>query len=427
MARRTVLLNPGPVNISERVRQALLRADICHREGEFSSLMASIRSRLCAAFAPSGYTAVLITGSGSAALEAALVSSVEPGRAILAVVNGVYGERIARMARVHGIRVVEVTTGWTEPPDLAQVEALLARDPGIQVVAMVHHETTTGLINPVAEVGSLTRAAGKSLLVDSISGLGGEALDLRAQRVDLCVGTANKCIQGVPGLAFVLVGHEEVARLAGIPPRSVYLNLPSHWEAQEKGDPLFTPAVQAAYALDEALAELLEETVAGRIARYGRAAALLREGFVRLGLSPLLPAPLRGNTITALELPQGVSYASLHDQLKAQGFVIYAGQGVLATRIFRVANMGDISLEEYRQFLTVLEAVLPLGGGHGPSPRASGSGAPVSALCSFEHGPCPRNRGRRFGTRSSLAEARLWRARAGGECTGTEPPSERRK
>lgn len=358
MPSRTILLNPGPVNISERVRRALLRADICHREEEYTRLMASIRSRLCEAFASSGFTAVLITGSGTAALEAAVASSAETDRAILVVVNGVYGERIARMVTLHGVRVVEVAGEWTRPPDLARVEAALRSDPAIQVVAMVHHETTTGLINPVAEVGWLAKAAGKSFLVDSISGLGGEPLDLQAVGVDLCVGTANKCIQGVPGLSFVLVRHEEMARLASVPPRSVYLSLPSDWQAQEKGEPLFTPAVQVGYALDEALAELLEETVPARIARYAGAAALLRNGFQRLGLSFLLPPLLRGNTITALELPAGVSYTRLHDQLKARGFVIYAGQGPLAPRIFRVANMGDVSAEEYREFLTALEPVL---------------------------------------------------------------------
>ena len=358
MPSRTILLNPGPVNISERVRRALLREDICHREDEFSRLMASIRSRLADAFAPNGFTSVLITGSGTAALEAAVASSVETGRAMLVVVNGVYGERIARMATLHGVRVVEVAGEWTRPPDLARVEAALQSDPGIQVVAMVHHETTAGLINPVQEGGRLVKATGKSFLVDSISGLGGETLNLEAAGVDLCVGTANKCIQGVPGLSFVLVRHEEMARLVSIPPRSVYLSLPTNWQAQEKGEPLFTPAVQVGYALDEALAELLEETVPARIARYTSAAALLRDGFRRLGLSFLLPPPLRGNTITALELPAGFSYARLHDQLKARGFVIYAGQGALAPKIFRVANMGDVSLDEYREFLTALEAVL---------------------------------------------------------------------
>lgn len=359
MPSRTVLLNPGPVNISDRVRRALLRADICHREDDFSHLMASIRARLLQLFAPHGFTPVLVTGSGTAALEAAVSSSVEEGRALAVVVNGVYGERICQIGSSHGIRVVPVRSEWTAPPDLDRLEAALRQDPMIQVVALVHHETTTGLINPVAQVGRLARAYGRSFLVDSISGLGGEPLDLEAASVDLCVGTANKCIQGVPGVSFVLARHEEMARLRGVTPRSVYLHLPSNWEAQEKGEPLFTPAVQVAYALDEALAELCDEGVSNRIVRYRAAAALLRDGCARLGLSFLLPEPLRSNTITAFDLPPGLTYSQLHDPLKARGFVIYAGQGPLATRIFRIANMGDVTLDEYRAFLAALEAVLP--------------------------------------------------------------------
>jgi 2-aminoethylphosphonate-pyruvate transaminase len=275
------------------------------------------------------------------------------------VVNGVYGERICQIGSAHGIRVVPLRSEWTAPPDLDRLEAALGQDPAIQVVALVHHETTTGLINPVAQVGRLARAHGKSFLVDSISGLGGEPLDLDAACVDLCVGTANKCIQGVPGLSFILARHEEMARLRGLPPRSVYLHLPSNWEAQEKGEPLFTPAVHVAYALDEALAELLDEGVPNRIARYRAAARLLRDGCARLGLSFLLPEPLRSNTITAFDLPPGLTYSQLHGPLKARGFVIYAGQGPLAARIFRIANMGDVTPDEYRAFLAALEAVLP--------------------------------------------------------------------
>jgi 2-aminoethylphosphonate-pyruvate transaminase len=356
---RTVLLNPGPVNISERVRRALLGADICHREDDFSRLMTGIRARLLQLFAPRGFTSVLVTGSGTAALESAVSSSVEEGRALAVVVNGIYGERICQIGNVHGIRVVAVQSQWTAPPDPDRLEAALRQDPAIQAVALVHHETTTGLINPVGEVGRLAKAYGKSFLLDSISGLGGEPLDLEAACVDQCVGTANKCVQGVPGLSFVLARHEEMARLHAVTPRSVYLHLPSNWEAQEKGEPLFTPAVQVAYALDEALAELWAEGVQNRISRYRRAAALLRNGCARLGLSFLLPEPLRSNTITALDLPPGLTYAQLHDPLKARGFVIYAGQGPLAARIFRIANMGDVTLDEYRAFLAALEAVLP--------------------------------------------------------------------
>lgn len=358
MPERTILLNPGPVNISERVRRALLRPDICHREDDFSRLMAAIRSRLLQAFAPQGFTSVLVTGSGTAALEAAVSSSVEDGRAMLVVANGVYGERIAKMARTHGIRVVEAASEWTASPDLGRIERHLKEDAAVQVVAMVHHETTTGLINPVAQVGRLARANGKSFLVDSISGLGGEQLDLDSSCIDLCAGTANKCIQGVPGISFVLARNEEMARLQTLSPRSVYLHLASNWAAQEKGEPLFTPAVHVAYAFNEALAELLEEGVSSRIARYRSAVALLRAGFERLGLSFLLPAALRSNSITALNLPAGLSYDKLHDRLKAEGFVIYAGQGALSAKIFRVANMGDVSLDEYQEFLAALEQSL---------------------------------------------------------------------
>lgn len=361
MPTRTILLNPGPVNISERVRRALLREDICHREPEFTRLQASIRSRLLQAFAPSGFTAVLVTGSGTAALEAAVSSSVEEGRRLLVVANGVYGERIAGMGRAHGIRVVESKTAWTEPPDLADVERCLRADPGIQVVAAVHHETTTGLLNPIPAIGRLARAAGASFLVDSISGLGGEALDLDAAGADICVGTANKCIQGVPGIAFTLVRSTEMRRLAAIPPRTVYLSLPTNWTAQEKGEPLFTPAVQVGYALDEALHELLDEGVASRIKRYAGAAALLRKGFEELRLRFLLPPELRSNTITSLLLPD-VAYAALHEPLRARGFVIYAGQGALAARIFRIANMGDVSEAEYREFLEALRDALGAAG-----------------------------------------------------------------
>jgi 2-aminoethylphosphonate-pyruvate transaminase len=356
--KRTVLLNPGPVNISERVRQALAREDICHREDDFARLMASIRSRLLHAFAPSGFTSVLISGSGTAALEAAVTSSLDLGQSLLVVANGVYGDRIARIASLHGIPVKEVRSEWTARPDLSEVEQALSQDLSIQAVAMVHHETTTGLINPVQEVGQLAKRHHKHFWVDSISGLGGEPLDLEAAGIDVCVGTANKCIQGVPGVAFVLVRDAMMERLSKFQPRSLYLSLWENWQAQEKGEPLFTPAIPAFYGFDEALAELIEESVGARIQRYARVSTLIRQGCEALGLRFLLPPDYRSHTITAMNLPRGHTYQTLHDQLKARGFVIYAGQGPLARTIFRVANMGDVTLDEYQEFLNALGDVL---------------------------------------------------------------------
>ena len=351
-----ILLNPGPVNVSARVTAALARGDLCHREPEFGELQASIRRRLVRAFAPDAdFTAILLTGSGTAAVEAAVTSVLSERGRLVVVSNGVYGERFAAMASAARLPTTIVASAWTEPPDLAAVERAL-REPDVEAVAVVHHETTTGLVNPVAEVARLARAHGKLVLVDSVSGLAGDPLDV--SELDVVVGTGGKCVQAFPGLAFVLVRRDVMARLAANPRRSLYLALAVHHEAQERGTVPFTPAVQLAYALDEALAELLEEGVASRIRRYAAAAALLREGFARLGLACILPSERRSNSITSLWLPTGQTYARLHDGLKARGFVIYEGQGRLAREIFRVANMGQLGRADFERFLDALGAVL---------------------------------------------------------------------
>src|SRR6185369_15253359 len=289
---------------------------------------------LCEAFAPAGFTAVLVSGSGTAALEMAVASVLSPSGRLVVVSNGVYGERIASMAAAHGLAHDVVASEWTARPDLQAVERAASAS-GVEAIAVVHHETTTGLLNPVAEIGAIARRHGKLLVVDSISGLAGDALDFETAGVDLVVGTANKCIQGLPGVAFVLARSTALERLATYPPRSIYLSLATY----VKNPMPFTPAVQAGYALDEALAELLEEGVDARIARYAAAATLLRAGFTRLGLQGLLPAERRSNTITALHIPPGHTYATLHDGLKLRGFVIYEGQGRLREEVFRIANM----------------------------------------------------------------------------------------
>src|SRR5581483_5208800 len=171
--RAMILLNPGPVNVSPRVRAALAREDICHREPEFSDLQQSIRSRLLEAFAPKGgFTAVLLTGSGTAALEAAVTSVLSERGRLVIVSNGVYGERIVAIAVAARLPHLVVESPWTSPPDLDAVDRAL-REPGVEAVAVVHHETTTGLRNPVPDVARLARARGKLVLVDSVSGLAG--------------------------------------------------------------------------------------------------------------------------------------------------------------------------------------------------------------------------------------------------------------
>ena len=356
---REILLNPGPVNVSARVQAAMASGDRCHREPEVLAALAEVRHELVDLFCPGHeYAAVLLTGSGTAALEAAVASTASGDERLLVLNNGVYGDRISAIARAHGIRIAELHGPPTEAADLAMLERMVERDRSIRWIAAVHHETTTGLLNPVAEISAIARRHRCRMLVDAISGLAGDPLDVAGLHLDYVAGTANKCLQGIPGISFVLARKETVADVADRPPTTYYLHLPTLLTEQERGTHPFTMAVQALFALRAATAELRAETVAGRIGRYRAAARKIRNGVRRLGLVKLLPRPLRSSTLTAVRLPSGCDYRRLHDALKQRGFVIYAGQGTLATEIFRVANMGDITNDELDMFLEALPEAL---------------------------------------------------------------------
>jgi 2-aminoethylphosphonate-pyruvate transaminase len=353
-----ILLNPGPVNVSERVRQALLKPDICHRESEFTELLHRIQDKLLQAFVPGAeadYAAVLITGSGTAAVESALMSSIPHGRRILILNNGVYGERLSQMVGLHRLGVSELKYEWTVQPDPERLRLALRQHPEVHGVAVVHHETTTGLLNPVKEIAEVVDSQNRVFIVDAVSALGGETIDIPGSHMYMVAGTAGKCIQGFPGVSFVLVRKGFLERMRNYPKRSWYLHLTHYVDDHGRGTIPFTPAVQVYYAFDEALSELLEEGVAKRIQRHKKMATLIRERMAKLGVMPLLPPDRQSNTITAFHLPEGVTYQQLHDQLKANGYVIYAGQGNLENKIFRVANMGALTETQFNGFLDAFE------------------------------------------------------------------------
>jgi 2-aminoethylphosphonate-pyruvate transaminase len=355
----STLLNPGPVNVHPEVREALTYPDICHREAEVAALMRRVRRNLTTLCGGGDDDdTVLLTGSGTAALEAAISSIVPADGAILILDNGNYGERLYRIAAVHGIAHTRLEFGWNEPIDVARVDRALAADPAITHVAMVQHETSTGMLNPVREVGAVVARHGRSLAVDAISSLGCERFDLRADHVDWCVGTANKCLEGLPGISFVTAPKARLHELAAVPPRSYYLDLHGHYISQEQRDaPLFTPAVQVLYAFDRAVDRALDETVAGRSARYAALARQLRDGLRSRGLRLLLEPRHLSNSVTNVHLPDGIAYADLHDGLKAEGFTVYGVQAQLG-EVFRVANMGQVDSARISAFLGALDRVL---------------------------------------------------------------------
>jgi 2-aminoethylphosphonate-pyruvate transaminase len=354
---KTILLNPGPVNVSDRVRAALNGADLCHREPEFYDLQDSIRARLLEVFDVSDrYTAVLLTGSGTAMVEAMIASAVPEDGRLLVMQNGVYGDRIARIAKIHGIACDVVVCPLVQRHDLEEIETRL-RAERYSALAVVHHETTTGLLNDLEPIAAICRHRGVRLLVDAVSALGGEYFDFERWQPDAVACAANKCVQGLPGLSFALIRRDFMDVMHAFPQRTLYLHLPRHYVEQEKRSTPFTPAVQVAFALQAALEELADETVDGRINRYLRASTIMRRGLIGLGFELLLAEALRSTTMTSVKLPLGLSYAHLHDALKRSGFVIYAGQGPLASSIFRVAAMGDVAEADYRRFVATLGAV----------------------------------------------------------------------
>jgi 2-aminoethylphosphonate-pyruvate transaminase len=353
------LLNPGPVTLSERVRGALLRPDLCHREPEFAALQAAVRRGLAAVYpeAAADYSAVLLTGSGTAAVEAMVGSLVPRGGTALVAANGVYGERIAAMLAAQGRPPRLVRSDWLAPIDLPAVEAALAADPALSHVVAVHHETTTGRLNDLAALGALCRRFRRPLLLDAVSSFGAEAIDFAGWNVEACAATANKCLHGVPGLSFVLARRERLARGESAAP-GLYLDLLRQHAEQEAGASAFTQAVHACHALDEALRELADEGGwSARHARYRALSGRLRAGLRALGYETLLPDADSSAALTAFRLPPGLPYPRLHAALRDAGYVVYAGQGALAAEIFRVAVMGALGPEDVDAVVAALRAV----------------------------------------------------------------------
>lgn len=346
-----LLLNPGPVTLSERVRGALARADLCHREPEFTALQTAVRQGLLGVYEldPREYSVALLPGSGTAAVEAMLATLVPRDGRLLVLDNGVYGERMARIAAIHGIDHLRLEHPWDAALDVERLAAVLERSP-VTHLAVVHHETTTGRLNDLAAVAAVCRARGVALLVDAVSSFGAEPIDFAGWGVAACAATANKCLHGVPGTAFVVARRQALAAAAA-PPRTLYLDAVGWERAQREGGTPFTPAVHSLFALEEALRELAEE--GGREARrrrYALLAGIVRAGLAAAGIEPLLPPDACSVVVAAYRLPHGVDYAALHDGLKRRGFVIYAGQGRLAADIVRVSTMGAITEADMHRF-----------------------------------------------------------------------------
>jgi 2-aminoethylphosphonate-pyruvate transaminase len=359
-ARDKLLFTPGPLTTSAAVKEAMLH-DAGSWHWEFNEIVRRIRERLLGVAGVSraeGWEAVLLQGSGTFGVEAVFQTCVPPAGKVLLLVNGAYGERMIHM--LSRAKVAHLVARWAEdaPVDAATVAASLDEHPDVTHVAVVHCETTTGILNPIDEIGAAVKRRSKVFVVDAMSSFGGMPIDLGACGADFLVSSSNKCIEGVPGFSFVICKRDVLLACDGFA-RSLSLDLLAQLEGFEKnGQFRFTPPTHALLAFDRALDELLAEGgVPGRHARYSANHAALMAGMARLGFEPFLRPAVQSCIITAFGYPSAdaFDFTRFYGELSQRGFIIYPGK-LTEVDTFRIGNIGRLFPEDIEQLVTAIGA-----------------------------------------------------------------------
>ena len=363
MLKKRLLFAPGPVLTDQRIKEAAMAPDICHRRPMFEKMYGEVRDNLIQLFHGSKetHTTFVVSGSGTSSNETVLSSVVEDGKKVLLITNGEFGNRLRDIIECYGLGLNVVEHDWAEYPDLKRIEDELKKDKDISLISMVCHETSTGMMNPVHEVGMLAKKYDKMYHVDTISAVGGEDIDVVRDNIDFCNGVPNKAVGGQTGVSFVCCRRSALSRIQNVPRHNIYLNLQHHIkEAEDHNQTPNTPSVVMFITLNEALKVLFEEGQKNVIERYKENAAIIRKGMKDLGLKFLLTdEKLMSNTVTSVFLPEGVNVDDFLNRMDSEGYVLYKGKGPLIDKnLFQAANMGQIYADDSREFIKVLGRVL---------------------------------------------------------------------
>jgi 2-aminoethylphosphonate-pyruvate transaminase len=358
--RKYLLFTPGPVNVANSVRLAVCSEDICHRETDFDYLIQSVESKLLQLFEVrkvTDFRAVVITGSGTAANET-MLSSIVGNKNILILSNGEFGDRLFNISCIHNKNTFLLEFGWGEKLDAVRIKAALSFHK-IDVVAMVHHETSSGMLNSLEEVGDLAKACGAKLVVDCVSSVGAEVIDLEKCNISFCSSSSSKAIGSYAGLSFVIGKVEAFEELANLPAKSAYLDLAKfyHFSKMYSQTPN-TPAVQLVYALNQALTNILHEGVSNHYKILKDKALFLRKGMLSLGLKFLIHQKDMCSVLTTVYVPTYINVSELRAELRSKSIIIYEGKGCFKNRVFQVGNIGELSFADLRYFLDSLQQIL---------------------------------------------------------------------
>ncbi|HEY7841060.1 MAG TPA: 2-aminoethylphosphonate--pyruvate transaminase [Gammaproteobacteria bacterium] len=352
------LFTPGPLTTSVTVKRAMLH-DLGSRDESFISVTRRVRERLVR-LVRGGRTHVCVPlqGSGSYAVEAMIGTLLPRDGLLLNLVNGAYGRRITRICEYLGRDVTVIEAPEDRPIEPAAVDRALASEPRITHVSLVHCETTSGIMNPAADIAKVVARRKRSLLVDAMSTLGAVPIDAGGWPVDGIAASANKCLEGVPGMSFCIVRHSALAGCAGNA-HSMSLDLHAQWQGLEgNGQWRFTPPVQCVLALDRALDELdTEGGVAARGRRYRENSRILIRGMRRLGFRPLLESRDQGPIIVTFRAPAGWDFARFYEGLRKRGYIIYPGK-VTKAETFRIGCIGRIGPPQMRGLLAAISSLV---------------------------------------------------------------------
>lgn len=356
---RRILFTPGPAGTEERVKRALVVPDISPRTTEFQAVLGEISRSLTAIVAdPASHDTVLLSGSGTAAVEAMLSSVGATGRRMLIIDNGAYGRRMVEIARAYRLDFETFVSDPCQPIDLERLEtALQAKQGSFAWLAVVHHETTTGLLNDLAPLGRLAARHGARLLVDAMSSFAALPIDMKTTNIAFLASSSNKNLQGMPGVSFVVCERNELEALAHHRPRVFYLDLcAENAYFRAHGQTRFTAPVQTLYALREALVAFHEEGQAGRCNRYQTCSRTLLAGLERLGFRPLLRPEHQANLILSVIPPEGAAFEfdALEAYFQSHAITIYQGK-LENVRYLRLATIGTIDLDDVNYFLELLQ------------------------------------------------------------------------
>ncbi|MEH7354339.1 2-aminoethylphosphonate--pyruvate transaminase [Neobacillus drentensis] len=359
--KRNILLNPGPATTTDTVKYAQVVPDICPREKEFCQIMKYVSSELTRLVADTEeYTTVLFSGSGTSAVESVL-SSVANDGVVVIINNGVYGERMCEIAEAYRLDCVEFQSPYDCAVNIKELQEFILNFPRkVSYLAIVHNETTTGLLNDIEKIGEICRRQNIQMIVDAMSSFAAIPIQMKKMNISYLAASSNKNLQGMAGISFVIAKKIDLQKQKELQPANYYLNLYAQYQYFiEKGQMRFTPPVQTIFALKQAIIELKKEGIKERYKRYSELWEMLVAGLSRLGLKHLISKENHSKLITAIIEPDCAAYDfnHMHDYFYANGITIYPGK-LTHLKYFRIANIGDLNPDDMDLFLTLLEKYL---------------------------------------------------------------------